>query len=87
MEDINKILKSLNLNNATGPDCIRLEIIKTAANVIDSHLVYIINKDLKDKKFSENAKIALVRPITRKMIETKSKLKTSQSFKWFFQHL
>ena len=42
------------------------KIIKTAANVIDSHLVYIINKDLKENKFSENAKTPLVRPIYKK---------------------
>ena len=40
-----------------------LKIIKTAANVTDSHLAYIINKDLKENKFSENTKTALVRPI------------------------
>ena len=43
-----------------------VQIIKTAANVIDSHLAYIINKDLKENKFSENAKTALVRPIYKK---------------------
>ena len=43
-----------------------LKIIKTAANVTDSHLAYIINKDLKENKFSENAKTALVRPIYKK---------------------
>ena len=41
-EDINKIIKSLNPNKASGPDIIPLKTIKTAANVIDSHLVYII---------------------------------------------
>ena len=34
----NEIIKSLNPNKATGPDRIPLIIIKTAANVIDSHL-------------------------------------------------
>ena len=62
-EDINKIIKSLNPNKATSPDYIPLKIIKTAANVIDSHLAYIINEDLKENKFSEIAKIALERPI------------------------
>ena len=38
-------------------------LIKTDANVIDSHLAYIINKDLKENQFSENTKTALVRPI------------------------
>ena len=65
-EDIDKIIKSLSPNNANDPDRIPLKIIKTAANVIDSHLAYIINKDLKENKFSENAKTALVRPIYKK---------------------
>ena len=43
-------------NKATGPDHIRLKIIKTIVNVIDSHLAYIINKNLKENKCSENAK-------------------------------
>lgn len=37
-----------------------MKIIKTARNVIDSHLINIINKDLDNNKFSENAKIAAV---------------------------
>ena len=65
-EDINIIIKPLNPNKATGPNHIPLKIIKTAANVIDSHLAYIINKDLKENEFSENAKTALVRPIYKK---------------------
>ena len=47
-EDLNKIIKSLNPNKATGPYHISLKIIKTVANIIDSHLAYIINKDLKE---------------------------------------
>ena len=44
-EDINKIIKSLNPNKVTGFDHIPLKIIKTAANVIDSNLAYIIYKE------------------------------------------
>ena len=65
-EDRNKIIKSLNSNKATDPDRMPLKIIKTAANVTDSHLAYIINKDLKENKCSENAKTALVRHIYKK---------------------
>ena len=65
-EDLNKIIKSLNPNKTVSSDRIPLKIIKTDANVIDSHLAYIINKDLKENKFSENAKTALVRPIYKK---------------------
>ena len=72
---MNKIIKSLNPNKTTGPDNIPLKIIKTAANVIDSHLSHIINKTLKENKFSENAKTALVRPIYKK---DSSKIKNSR---------
>ena len=65
-EDINKIIKSLNPNKAVCPDDISLKIIKTAANVMNSHLMHIINKDLKENKFSENAKAVLVRPKYKK---------------------
>ena len=78
IEDINIIIKSLNPNKATGPDRIPLTIIKTAANVIDSHLAYIINKDLKENKFSENAKTTLVRPIYKK--DDRNKIKNYRSF-------
>ena len=71
---MNKIIKSLNPNKTTGPDNIPLKIIKTAANVTDSHLSHIINKTLKENKFSENAKTALVRPIYKK--DDKSKIKS-----------
>ena len=62
-EDVNNIIKSLNSNKATGPDQIPPKIIKTAANVTDSHLAHIINKNLKKNQFSEDAKTALVRSI------------------------
>ena len=65
-EDINKIINSLNRNKATGLHRIPLKIIETAADVIDSHLAYIINKDLRENKFSENAKTVLLRPIFKK---------------------
>ena len=65
-EDINKIIKSLNPNKATGPDH-----IKTAANVIDAHLAHIISKDLK-----ENSK-TLVRPFYKK--DDRGKIKNYRS--------
>ena len=39
--------------NISGPDRIPLEIIKTAANVIDSHLPFIINKYLRKINFQK----------------------------------
>ena len=49
-----------------GPDKITPKIIKLSANVIDSHFTNIINKDIDNKRFSENAKIASVIPIFKK---------------------
>ena len=61
--DINKIVKSLNPRKATGPDYISVKNLKIARNVIDSHLTNILNREIKENKFSEDAKTALVRPL------------------------
>ena len=74
IEDTNKIIESLNPRIVTGPDGIPVKLLKIAGNVIDSHLTNIINRDLKESKFSEHAKTALVRPLFKKnMIEIKFK--------------
>ena len=57
-------MKSLNPRKVTGLDGI--PFLKIARNVIDLHLTNIINRDLKENKFSENAKTALVRQIYKK---------------------
>ena len=36
-EDINKIIRKLNTNRATGPDRIPIKVIKASANIINSH--------------------------------------------------
>ena len=61
-EEINILIKRLNPKKATGPDGIPLKIIKLSADVIDKHLTNIINTDLECSSFSENAKIASVKP-------------------------
>ena len=66
VEDINKIIKSLNPRKVTAPDDIPVKISKIARNPIDSHLTNIINRDVKENKFSEDAKTALVRPLRKK---------------------
>ena len=66
VEDIHKIIKSSNPRKATGPDGIPVKILKIARNVIDSHLTNIINRDIEENKFCEDAKTALVRPIYKK---------------------
>ena len=64
--DINKIIKSLNVNKAKGPDGISAKFVKMSANVIDCHLANIINNDISSKKYSKHAKLATVRPILKK---------------------
>ena len=64
--DVSKIIQSLNPRKATGPDGIPVKILRIARNVIDSHLTNIINRDIKENKFSEDAKTTLVRPLYKK---------------------
>ena len=66
VEEINKRIKPLNPREATGPDGIPVKILKIARNVIDSHLTNIINRDIKQSKFSEDAKTVLVRPLKKR---------------------
>ena len=66
MKDIHKIIRKLNRNKATGPDHTPIKVIKASANIIDSHLRYIINKDRKINKHSEDAKTALVKSVYKK---------------------
>ena len=66
IEDINKIIKNVNPKKATGPDKIPPKIVKLSANIIDSHLMNIINIDLSNNSFSNEAKVATVRPIYKK---------------------
>ena len=54
------------MKKATGPNKIPPKIIKISANVIDSDLTNIINSDIEKKSFSEDARIASVRPIFKK---------------------
>ena len=64
---------NLNPKKSTGPDHIPLRIIKSSANIIDSHITNIINQDIEKNRYSEDAKSALVRPIYKK--EDRNKLK------------
>ena len=66
VEDISKIIKSLNPRKATRPDRIPVKILNIGRKVIDSDLTNIINRDIKENKFSEDAKTALVRPLDKK---------------------
>ena len=66
VEDISKIIKSLNPKKATGPDGIPIKVLKYASNAIDSHLSHIIGNDIEKNNYSEEPKTALVRPIFKK---------------------
>ena len=67
--DINKIIKSLNVNKAKGPDGISAKLVKMSTNVIDGHLANIINNDISLNKYFKHAKTATVKPILKKMIK------------------
>ena len=64
--DINKIIKSLNVNKAKGPDGISAKFVKMSANVIDCHLANIISNDISSNNYSKHAKTATARPIFKK---------------------
>ena len=64
--DINKIIKSLDRNKATGPDGIPVKFVQMSANAIDCHLSNVIACDILKNKYSEHAKIVTVRPIFKK---------------------
>ena len=72
-KDINQIIKSLNINKTKGPDGISAKFVKISANIIDCHIANIINKDISNNTFSENAKTATVRPIFKKGDRTEIK--------------
>ena len=64
--DINKIIKSLNVNKAKGPEGISVKLVKLSANVIDSHLANMINNDISLNKHFKHAKTGTVSPIFKK---------------------
>ena len=66
VSDVNNLLKNINIKKATGPETIPPKLVKLSANILDSHLCNIINKDLESNSFSDRAKIASVRPIYKK---------------------
>ena len=68
-----KIIKSLSINKAKGPDGISAKFVKISTDIIDCHIANIINKDISNNKFSENAKTATVRPIFKKGHRTEIK--------------
>ena len=87
-EDINKIVKSLNINKATGPDGIPLKLIKLSANFVDKYLTSIINHNISRSYFSDGAKNALVKPIYKKKDrQNKENYRPVSHLKWIFKSL
>ena len=72
-QDINKIINSFSSDKTTGPDVIPVNFITLSANIIDSHLEDIINKNINLSCYSGNAKIEGFRPIFKKDERTKVK--------------
>ena len=70
-EDINKIIKNINPKKATGPDKIPPKIVRLSVSTIDPHLMNIINNGLSNNSFSNEAKVATVRPIYKKKSHNK----------------
>ena len=66
VSQINRLISEINIKKATGPDNIHPRLVKLSANIIDSHLTNIINRDISSNHFSDNAKIAPVIPILKK---------------------
>ena len=64
--EINKLLKSINVKKATGPDSIPPKLAKLSANIADSHLCNVINKDINKFSYAGEAKVASVRPMYKK---------------------
>ena len=86
--DINKIIKSLNVNKAKEPDGISAKFVKMIANVTDCHLANIINNDISLNEYSKHAKTATVRPNFKKDNRTNTKkLLPCKSFKYFFENI
>ena len=72
-KDINQIIKLLNINKAKGPDGMSAKFVKISADIIACHIANIINKDISNNKFSENAETATVRPIFKNEDTTETK--------------
>ena len=63
VEDINFILKNLNVNKSPGPDLLPPKLIKSVKDIIDKPLTDVINYMIESCIFPDNAKIAHVTPV------------------------
>ena len=66
-DEVNKIIKSIDISKATGPDKIPPKLVQISADIIDEHMTDIINFDISNNSFSEGAKMAHIRTIFKKL--------------------
>ena len=65
-DQIEALIKSLNLNKASGPDLIRHKVLKGAAKAVSKPLTILFNRSLDESIFPDTWKIANVIPIYKK---------------------
>ena len=65
-DEINKILKSIDISKSCGPDKIPPKILRLCSDVIDKPLTVIVNDTVSKCRFPDNAKNANVPPIYKK---------------------
>ena len=66
VDQINKIIRSLDAKKVTGPDKISVKVVKIPAYIIDKHLTNKINNKVLRNSFSVSVKTASIRPIFKK---------------------
>ena len=65
-DQIEALIKSLNLNKASGPDLISHKMLKGAAKAISKPITILFNRSLDESTFPDTWKIANVIPIYKK---------------------
>ena len=58
VDQITKIIRTLDPKKATGPEKMPVKVVKMSANIMEKILTDIINNDLLRNSFSDSAKIA-----------------------------
>ena len=70
---VHRILKKLNASRSSGRDQISAKFLKDGAPVVVIHLANIINLSIKLDTFLSKCKIAKLKPLFKKGIETEAK--------------
>ena len=65
-EEINKIIKQLNVKKAAGPELILPNLVKRSADIIDKPWSKVINEIISNDIFPDQAKLAHVNPYFQK---------------------